>query len=404
MVKRNKYISKLQAGYLFPEIGRRKKEFMKQNPDAKIISLGIGNTTEPLSPHVTNALKKASEEMGTFKGYSGYGDEQGMINLRTKISKVWYNSLVLEDEIFVSDGAKCDVGRLQTLFGSEVTIAVQDPAYPVYVDGSVIIGATGNYNSEKKLFDNIVYMPCKPENDFFPDLANTPRSDLIYFCSPNNPTGATATKQQLKQLVDFAIKNKSIILFDAAYACFIRDKSLPKSIYEIEGAKECAIEINSFSKPIGFTGVRLGWTVCPKELKFDDGSPVINDWNRVMCTIFNGASNIVQLGGLGALDEIGIKEMKETVDYYLNNAKLIKEGLDMIGINSYWTGNSPYIWAKFPNKDSWDVFNDILEKTHIVTTPGVGFGPSGQGFVRFSAFGHKEDVEEAVNRLKEKLN
>jgi LL-diaminopimelate aminotransferase len=399
MVKRNKNISKLQAGYLFPEIGRRKNEFIKNNPDAKIISLGIGNTTEPLSPHVTNALKKASEEMGTLKGYSGYGDDYGLTELRKKIAEVWYNGKISFEEVFVSDGAKCDTGRIQTLFGSEVTVAVQDPAYPVYVDGSVIAGATGNYNAEKELFDNIVYMPCIPENNFFPDLENTPKTDLIYFCSPNNPTGATATRDQLIKLVEFAKKNNSIILFDAAYSCFIRDESLPKSIFEIEGADECAIEINSFSKPIGFTGVRLGWTICPKKLKFEDGTFVINDLKRIMSTYFNGASIIVQKGGLAALDEIGLKEMKKSVDYYMDNAKLIKQGLNSAGIKCYWTENSPYIWAEFPGRKSWDVFNEILETKHIVTTPGSGFGPAGEGFVRFSAFGHKEDVKEAVKRL-----
>ncbi|MFT4297880.1 MAG: LL-diaminopimelate aminotransferase [Candidatus Woesearchaeota archaeon] len=400
MVKRNKNISKLQAGYLFPEIAKRRNEFIKNNPDAKVISLGIGNTTEPLTSHITKALMKASEEMGTMEGYSGYGDEQGLLELRQKIAEVWYEGIISAEEIFVSDGAKCDTGRLQFMFGSNATIAVQDPAYPVYVDGSVIAGATGNYNSEKKLFDIIAYMPCTPENDFFPDLSKTTKTDLIYFCSPNNPTGASATREQLKQLVDFARKNNSIIIFDAAYACFIKDKNIPKSIFEIEGAKECAIELNSFSKPIGFTGVRLGWTVCPKELKFDDGTPVIKDWNRIMGTVFNGASIIVQKAGLAALDEQGLKEMKQMVDYYMDNAKLIKEGLDSAGIKSYWTGNSPYIWAEFSGKDSWDVFSELLEKKHIVTTPGAGFGPAGQGFVRFSAFGHREDIKEAVERLK----
>jgi LL-diaminopimelate aminotransferase len=400
MVKRNKNMAKLQSGYLFPEINRRKNALLERNPDAKVISLGIGNTTEPLTKHITEGLKNAAAGLGTGKGYSGYGAEQGMNKLRAKIAEKLYKGIVFEDEVFISDGAKCDCGRLQLLFGSDATIAVQDPAYPVYVDGSVIIGATGEHDEVKDQFKDIVYMSCCPENNFFPDLGKLPRTDLIYFCSPNNPTGAVATKEQLKQLVDFAKKNKSIILFDAAYSEFVQDEELPRSIFEIDGAREVALEINSFSKPIGFTGVRLGWTIVPKELKYENGESVNKDWNRIMTTIFNGASNIAQVGALAALDGEGLKEMKETVAFYMENARIIKEGLDAAGIKSYWTGNSPYIWAHFPGKDSWDIFSKILEEIHVVTTPGSGFGPAGQGFVRFSAFGHREDVKEAVERVK----
>jgi LL-diaminopimelate aminotransferase len=400
MVKRNKNIAKLQAGYLFPEINRRKKVFIEKNPEARVISLGVGNTTEPISKHITKGLVKAAKGLGKEKTYSGYGDVPGMTELRAKIAEKLYNNKISAEEVFTSDGAKCDVGRLQLMFGPDVTIAVQDPAYPVYVDGSVIIGATGDYNKEKELFDNIVYMPCTVENEFFPNLEKTPKTDLIYFCSPNNPTGTVATKEQLKQLVDFAKKNKSILLFDAAYSEYIQDSKLPKSIFEIEGAKEVAIEINSFSKPIGFTGVRLGWTVVPKELKFEDGSPVIDDWDRIMGTVFNGASNIVQKGGLAALDDQGIKEMRKTIKFYMENARLIKSGLAELGIKTYGGDNAPYIWAHFPKKRSWDMFSEILEKAHVVTTPGSGFGPAGEGFVRFSAFGHRKDVIEAVERLK----
>jgi LL-diaminopimelate aminotransferase len=403
MVKRNKNLKKLKSGYLFPEITRRKNKILETEPEAKIISLGIGNTTEHLKPYITEALVDGAAGLGTPEGYSGYGDEQGMTQLRTRIAENIYNNKVEPEEVFVSDGAKCDIGRLQLLFGNNVTIAIQDPAYPVYVDGSVIIGATGEYKENTQGFDKIVYMPCTPENDFFPDLKKLQRTDLIYFCSPNNPTGAVATKKQLKKLVDFAKANKSIILYDAAYAKFIKDKDLPKTIFEIPGARECAIEVNSFSKIAGFTGVRLGWTVVPNELKYEDDSSVREDWNRIMTTIFNGASNIVQMGGLGSLEESGLKEMQETVDYYMENAKIIKEGLDELNIKSYWNGNSPYIWAEFPGKDSWDIFSDILEKCHVVTTPGAGFGPAGQGFIRFSSFGHKEEVIEAIERLKEKL-
>jgi len=408
MVQRNKNMAKLQAGYLFPEIGRRRRALLEQNPKAKLISLGIGNTTEPLTPHITTGLIQAAQKLGTPAGYSGYDDDargqQLLQDLKAKIAGKLYNSLVSPDEVFVSDGAKCDCGRLQVLFGGDVSVAVQDPAYPVYVDGSVMAGTTGQYNKELGLFDNIVYMSCTPENNFFPNLADTPRTDLIYFCSPNNPTGAVASKAQLKQLVNVARQNKSIIIFDAAYAAFIQDDSLPKSIFEIEGSREVAIEVNSFSKPIGFTGVRLGWTVVPQELTFDDGTPVANDWRRVTGTLFNGASNIAQYGGLAALDDEGSQEMQQTVGYYMENARLIKQALDDLNITTYGGDNAPYVWAEFPGKDSWDVFTEILEQAHVVTTPGAGFGPAGQGFIRFSAFGHREDVVEATQRLKEKLD
>jgi LL-diaminopimelate aminotransferase len=404
MVQRNKNIAKLRAGYLFPEISRRRKALLEKNPQAKIISLGIGNTTEPLTPHIAAGLKNGALGLGTPEGYSGYDDDpkgqQLLQNLKAKIVEKWYNGLIRPGEVFVSDGAKCDCGRLQMLFGAAVSVAVQDPAYPVYVDGSVIVGATGTYNSETGQFNDIIYMSCTPENDFFPDLANLPRTDLIYFCSPNNPTGAVSTKAQLQELVDFARQNQSIIIFDAAYAAFVRDDKLPKSIFEIEGSREVAIEVNSFSKPIGFTGVRLGWTVVPQELTFDDGSPVINDWRRVMSTIFNGASNIAQYGGLAALDDEGWQEMAQSVGFYMENAQIIKQTLNELRITTYGGSNSPYIWAEFPGRDSWDVFEDILEKTHVVTTPGSGFGPAGEGFIRFSAFGHREDVVEAVRRVK----
>lgn len=390
MVKRNKNLAKLQAGYLFPEIAKRKKDFLAKNPEAKLISLGIGNTTEPLTPIVTKGLTEAAEQMGTAQGYSGYGDDSaGDIKLRRLIAENLYQQLVFGEEVFVSDGSKCDIGRLQVLFGGDATIAVQDPAYPVYVDGSTIVGS-----------ENIVYMTCKPENNFFPDLKKLPRTDLIYFCSPNNPTGAVATFEQLKELVAFAQKNKSIIIFDAAYREFITDPKLPKTIFEVPGAKEVAIETNSFSKSIGFTGVRLGWTVVPQELKFEDGTLVAKDWQRIINTLFNGASNIVQAGGVASLCPAGLKETKELVSYYLENARIIKTGLDKLGIKAYGGVNAPYIWAEFPGQKSWEVFDEILNKCHVVTTPGAGFGSAGESFIRFSSFGHRKDILEAIERLK----
>ncbi len=402
MIKRNTGFSNLTAGYLFPEVARRRREYAASHPEAKIISLGIGNTTEPLSKYIADAMAEYAKNLATPEGYSGYGDEQGNSALRARIAEVFYEGMAEPSEIFISDGAKCDIARIQTLFGSKVKVAVQDPAYPVYVDGSVVTGAPGKKNG--KGYKGITYLPCTPENDFFPDLSKIKKNTLIYFCSPNNPTGAAATKEQLKTLVDFANKKGCIIIFDAAYFAFIRDPSLPKTIFEIPGAKTCAIEVNSFSKPAGFTGVRLGWSVVPNELKFADGSSVNRDWNRVMTTLFNGASNIVQAGGIAALDEHGLKDMTEQVDYYLENGRLISsvlkgENFKKAGVEVYFTGNGPYVWAKFPGKKSWEVFDLILDKCHVVTTPGSGFGPAGESFIRFSSFGHRADIEEACSRL-----
>ncbi|WP_147615811.1 LL-diaminopimelate aminotransferase [Treponema pectinovorum] len=404
MIKRNIGFSNLTAGYLFPEVARRRREYVALHPNAKIISLGIGNTTEPLSKHIAAAMSNYALGLSTSEGYSGYGDEQGNPVLRAKIASVFYPGLAEEDEIFISDGAKCDIARIQTLFGSKVNVALQDPAYPVYVDGSVVIGAAGKNTGNG--YKGITYLPCTPENDFFPELSKVKKNSLIYFCSPNNPTGATATKNQLQTLVDFAISNGCIIIYDAAYSAFIRDESLPKTIFEVQGAKKCAIEVNSFSKPAGFTGVRLGWSVVPKDLKFADGTSVNRDWNRVMTTLFNGASNIAQAGGIAALDEQGLLDMKAQVDFYLENGRLIKETLEgenfkKAGVVSYFTGNGPYVWAKFPGKKSWQIFDLILDKCNVVTTPGSGFGPSGESFVRFSSFGHRSDVQEACKRLSE---
>ena len=397
MIKRNPYIANLKAGYLFPEIAKRRREFAAANPNAKIISLGVGNTTEPLLPHITAGLMEGARKLGTQEGYSGYQDE-GMAALREKISGVFYGGKFGIDEIFISDGAKCDIGRLQTLFGAGTKIAVQDPSYPVYVDGSVLVGAAGGWQVEG--YAEIVYLPCTAENNFFPNLDLIPKDSLVYLCSPNNPTGATADRSQLTALVKAAIEKGCIIIFDAAYSEFIRDPALPKTIYEIDGADTCAIEVNSFSKPAGFTGVRLGWAVVPKAIKYAGGESVNADWSRIAGTIFNGASNVAQAGGLAALDDDGLKEMRTLTDFYLGNAKLIRSTLQELGINCIGGDNSPYIWAHFPGRDSWEVFSEILEKCQIVTTPGAGFGPAGQGYVRFSAFGHRADVEEACQRLK----
>jgi LL-diaminopimelate aminotransferase len=396
MISRNPKIANLKAGYLFPEIAKRRREYAAAHPGAKIISLGVGNTTEPIMPHINAGLVEGARKLGTVEGYSGYQDE-GMAELREKISSVFYGGKFSIDEIFISDGAKCDIGRLQVLFGAGTKIAVQDPSYPVYVDGSVLAGAAGGWQGEG--YAGITYLPCTAENNFFPNLDLIPQNSLVYFCSPNNPTGAVADCSQLTQLVKAAIDKKCIIVFDAAYSEFIRDNALPKTIYEIDKADLCAIEVNSFSKPAGFTGIRLGWSVVPKTLKYAGGESVNADWNRIAGTIFNGASNIAQSGGLAALDDKGLVEMRAMMDFYLGNAKLIRDALQKLGIYCIGGDNSPYVWARFPGRDSWEVFAEILEKCQVVTTPGAGFGPAGQSFIRFSAFGHRADVEEACRRL-----
>jgi len=405
-VTRNPNFGKLAGGYLFPEIGRRRNAYLAENPDMadRIISLGIGDTTQPIPKHILSGLTEGAAKLGTKDGYSGYGAEQGFGELRQKIATVLYNDLISPDEVFVSDGAKCDIMRVQQMFGPGVVSAVQDPSYPVYVDTSVMMGQTGLINEETSQYDNIVYMPCTAENDFFPDYASLPRADVVYFCSPNNPTGAAATKEQLTELVKVCTERGSILVFDAAYAPFIRDENVPKSIFEIEGAKECAIEVNSFSKYAGFTGVRLGWTVIPEDLKFSDGTPVKQDFNRVMTTAFNGASNIVQGGGLACLDPEGQAEINTLIDYYLENAVMLKEAMEEIGFKVFGGDNAPYVFVQLEEgKSSWDMFSEILEKAQVVTIPGAGFGPGGEGYLRLSAFAPRDSVIEACERLKKAM-
>lgn len=400
-VSRNENMGKLQAGYLFPEIARRRAAHILKYPDAKVISLGIGDTTEPIPEVICSAMAMRAHALSTLEGYSGYGPEQGEKPLRAALASHFYGNLGIEEsDIFVSDGAKCDISRLQLLFGSNVTIAVQDPSYPAYVDSGVIMGQTGNFQKDVEKYGNIEYMRCTPENDFFPDLSTVSRTDVIFFCSPNNPTGSAATREQLTRLVQFAKKNGSIIVYDSAYAMYMSDDN-PRSIFEIPGANEVAIETASFSKYAGFTGVRLGWTVIPKELLFSDGFPVAKDFNRIVCTCFNGASNISQAGGLACLSPEGLKAMGEVVGFYQENTRIIVDTFKSLGFNVYGGTNAPYVWVHFPGQSSWDVFSEILEKTHIVTTPGSGFGPGGEGFIRVSAFGHRENVLEASRRFKQ---
>jgi len=401
----NKNYDKLAAGYLFPEIAKRTNAFLQKNPGTEVMRLGIGNTTEPLTHTIIRGLQIGVEKLASVDTYSGYGDEQGDKRLRKALADRYEKMGVkLEpEEIFVSDGAKPDSANIQSIFSEDSVVAVQDPAYPVYVDSNVIAGRTKSFVNGK--YEGLVYMPCTADKGFFPDLPSE-RVDLIYLCSPNNPTGAVATKEQLKMFIDYARLTQAVIIFDAAYSAYISDPTLPKSIFEVEGAKECAIEINSFSKDAGFTGVRLGWTVVPKTILTagEDASKLNSLWNRRQTTMFNGASNIVQEGGLASLTEGGRRECQSLVSYYMENARTIKEGLEKLGLKVYGGTNAPYIWMKTPNgTKSWEFFDKLLNEAHVVCTPGSGFGPSGEGYVRFSAFGHRENVEKAVKSMQDNL-
>lgn len=386
MVKTNPQLASLKKGYLFPEIQKRKEAFLQEEPDAKLISLGIGDTTHPIVPSVTGHMVETTRALGTKEGYSGYGADQGDPLLRHKIAERLYQSLIEPDEVFISDGAKCDCGRLLHLFDRGLTVAVQNPTYPVYVDTAIISG----------IADHIVTMPCTPENNFFPEPVP---ADIIYLCSPNNPTGSVATKEQLKSFVDFAKQNGSIIIFDAAYSAFIQDPNLPRSIYEIEGSREVAIEVNSFSKLAGFTGLRLGWTIIPQELIFSDGSSVHKAWSRITSTFFNGASNIAQSGGIAVLQNKGWEEAQHVIGQYMENARLIKGTFESLGYPCFGGDHAPYVWVDYSPQTSWEAFEDLLRRSHVVAIPGSGFGSAGEHFVRFSAFADKEFILEAMARI-----
>ncbi|KAL1336269.1 hypothetical protein HN51_030658 [Arachis hypogaea] len=399
-VPRNSNMEKLQHGYLFPEIERHEHMHLQKYPHANIIDLGIGDTTEPLPTMVTSSMVDFVLGLSTSKGYKGYGPEQGEQALRKAIADVYYKDLGIKPtEVFVSDGAQCDITRLQLLMGPNLKIAVQDPSFPAYIDSSVIIGQAGDFVDKVGKYKNIEYMKCGPQTNFFPDLHKASRPELIFFCSPNNPTGHAATRKQLEQLVDFAKVNGSIIIFDSAYSAYITDDS-PKSIFEIPGAREVAIEVSSFSKFAGFTGVRLGWTVVPEELLYSNGFPVVHDFNRIMCTCFNGASNIAQAGGLACLSPEGFRAVKSLINYYMENASILVNALSSLGLTVYGGKNAPYVWVHFPGSKSWNVFAEILEKTHIITVPGSGFGPGGEEYIRVSAFGQRDSIIEASERLK----
>ncbi|PSB19929.1 LL-diaminopimelate aminotransferase [Phormidesmis priestleyi ULC007] len=400
---------KLKAGYLFPEIARRVNAFADENPAAKIIRLGIGDVTEPLPEACRAAMIKAVEDMGDRSLFKGYGPEQGYEWLREKIAAHDFQARGCDidaSEIFVSDGSKCDSGNILDIFGDSNTIAVTDPVYPVYVDTNVMAGHTGEAN-EKGEYEGFVYLPITAENNFTAQIPSQ-KVDLIYLCFPNNPTGATATKEHLKAWVDYANAHGSIIFFDAAYEAFISDPELPHSIYEIEGARNCAIEFRSFSKNAGFTGTRCALTVVPKTLtaKAADGSDVElwKLWNRRQSTKFNGVSYIVQRGAEAVYSEVGQAQIKALVNFYMENAAIIRDQLTIAGIAVYGGINAPYVWLKTPNElSSWDFFDKLLHTAHVVGTPGSGFGAAGEGYFRISAFNSRDNVNDAMKRITEKF-
>ena len=402
----NENYLKLKAGYLFPEIARRVAEFSRNNPEAKLIRLGIGDVTMPLVPAVVEAFKKGVEEMAVKETFHGYGPEQGYPWLAEVIADKAYRPLGVElerEEIFISDGAKSDTANILDIFATANRVAICDPVYPVYTDTNVMAGRTGEAD-ENGHYQGIVYLPCTRENDFTPAIPEE-KVDLVYLCYPNNPTGAVATKEQLAAWVDYAIANRAVILFDAAYEAFVTEPGIPRSIYEVEGAKRCAIEFRSFSKTAGFTGVRCGCTVVPKELvgTAGDGSEVSLNrlWNRRQCTKFNGVSYPVQRAAAAVYSDEGWQQVMEVIGYYLENARIIREGLTAAGITCYGGANAPYIWLLTPEgMKSWDFFDKLLAECHVVGTPGSGFGPAGEGYFRLSAFGDREKVEEAVDRIR----
>lgn len=406
MTRINENYLNLPGSYLFAEIARRVAAFKDAHPEANIIRLGIGDVTQPLSAAVISELHKAVDEMADAATFRGYGPEQGYEFLMQKIIENEYAPRGIKlttDEIFISDGSKSDTANIQEIFANDTTIAVTDPVYPVYVDSNVMAGRTGKIN-EKGRFANITYLPCTAENNFVPELP-AQRVDLIYLCFPNNPTGTTLSKSELKKWVDYARENKSIILYDAAYEAFIQETDVPHSIYEIEGAKDVAIEFRSFSKLAGFTGTRCAFTVVPKSVLGYTASgetyPLNKLWNRRQTTKFNGVPYIIQRGAAAVYTPAGQQQVRTLIDYYMANAKIIREGLQSIGLQVYGGVNAPYIWLKTPQGlDSWAFFDKLLNEINVVGTPGVGFGPSGEGYFRLTAFGAREATQEAVERFK----
>ena len=402
MFKVNEDYLKLPGSYLFSTIGKKVAAYTAAHPEKNIIRLGIGDVTQPLAPAIIDAMHKAVDEMGVKETFHGYAPDLGYEFLRAAIAKNDYADRgcdISADEIFVSDGAKCDSGNIQEIFSLDNRIAVCDPVYPVYVDTNVMAGRTGNYNPQTEQFENVIYMPCVAENNFAPELPKeTP--DIIYLCFPNNPTGSTITKAQLQEWVDYANKVGAVIIYDAAYEAYISEEDVPHTIYECEGARTCAIELKSFSKNAGFTGTRLGYTVVPKDLKCKDVS-LHSLWARRHGTKYNGAPYIIQRAGEAVYSDEGKVQLKAQVAYYMNNAKVIYEGLKSAGYTVSGGVNAPYIWLKTPDKmTSWEFFDYLLEKANVVGTPGSGFGPHGEGYFRLTAFGTYENTVAAVERMK----
>jgi LL-diaminopimelate aminotransferase len=406
MAQINENYSKLQAGYLFPEIGRRVREFQKEHPDADIVRMGIGDVTQPLTPAIIRAFHEGVDEMSATSTFKGYGPEQGYDFLREAIAKNDYQDRgadIQADEIFVSDGSKCDTGNILEIFGNNNIIAIQDPAYPVYVDTSVMAGRTGE-KLGNGYYDGLVYLPCTAENGFIPEIPKK-KVDIIFLCYPNNPTGTTASREELKKWVEYATMNKAIILYDAAYEAYISDPEVPHSIFEIEGARNVAIEFRSFSKTAGFTGTRCAFTVIPKSLvaSTSDGTekPLYHLWFRRHTTKFNGVSYPVQKAAAAIYTPEGKKEVRSTISYYMNNARILREKLSEMGFQVFGGVNAPYVWINSGRGiKSWDLFDKLLHEAHVVGTPGSGFGPSGEGYFRFSSFATHENVVKAMDRLK----
>ncbi len=400
MAKINDNYLKLPGAYLFSTVARKAAEFAEAHPDRELIKMSIGDVTKPLAPAVIEAMHKAVDEMGTAEGFRGYGPEQGYDFLRNKIVEKDYKARGIDlepDEVFISDGAKSDCGNIGDIFSVDNKVAVCDPVYPVYVDTNAMAGRAGDYVGEH--WNNLYYMPCTEENGFMPELPKE-KVDIIYLCFPNNPTGVAATREQLKPWIEYAKQNGAVILYDSAYEAFITNPDVPHSIYEIEGAKEVAIEFRSFSKTAGFTGTRCAYTVVPHTLKID-GTELNSLWNRRQCTKFNGVPYVIQRAAEAVYSEDGQRETKEAIAYYLENAKIIRAALTEAGLTVYGGENAPYIWAKTPGGlKSWEFFDKILDEAGVVTTPGSGFGPSGEGFVRLTAFSTKENTIKAMEKIK----
>ena len=401
MFRVNENYLKLPGSYLFSTIGKKVSAYCQANPDRKIIRLGIGDVTQPLAPAIIKAMHEAVDEMGRAESFHGYAPDLGYGFLREEIARKDYQARggeISADEIFVSDGAKSDCGNIQEIFSQDCRIAVCDPVYPVYVDSNVMAGRCGDYDEARRVWSNVIYMPCTAENGFVPEIPKE-RPDLIYLCVPNNPTGTALTRQQLKVWVDYANDTGAVILYDAAYEAYIADEDVPHSIFEIEGARTCAIEFRSFSKNAGFTGVRLGFTVIPRDLT-SGGVQIHGLWARRHGTKFNGAPYIVQKAAMAVYTDEGRAQLKEQVAYYMNNARVIFEGLRGAGYQVYGGVNAPYIWMKAPEgMSSWEFFDWLLETANVVGTPGSGFGPSGEGYFRLTAFGTYESTVEAVGRI-----